>query len=118
MTATELCTLLFRTKFRFTDETSLQEKIGALLASKGIGHVREYRLSPKDRVDFMVGPIALEVKIASRSVEVERQLERYAQSPEVEELVLLTSRSAHRGGIPNTLNGKPVYVVYLLNSIF
>lgn len=69
---------------------------------------REYRVSKRDRPDFMIGGrIALEVKVQRASkLDVWRQLCRYAEHDMVEEIVLATSLAM---GLPPDINGKPVY---------
>ncbi|WP_439593911.1 hypothetical protein [Microbacterium sp.] len=86
---------------------------------------REYRLSKTDRVDFLIdmrGPlawqsvsVAVEVKIGGSLVDVTRQLTRYADSTEVHELLLVTTKASHHR-IPPLINGKPVVLCTLVEA--
>jgi len=90
-------------------EEHLQQDIARALVRLGIPFEREPRLSGKDRPDFMVGGVAVEVKIKGGVTEVTRQLSRYAQHERVSELLLVTSRM-QLVAVPTELNGKPVRV--------
>ena len=68
------------------------------------------RLSDADIVDFMVGSIAVEVKIKGAKAEIYRQLERYAAHDNVTAILLVSSRSMH---LPALINGKPTLVASL-----
>ncbi|MFD2082870.1 hypothetical protein SAMN05421678_11839 [Actinopolymorpha cephalotaxi] len=104
--------------FRFTwpNEAQLQEGIAAALASRGVPAEREVRLSGRDRIDLAVGNVGIEVKVAGNAANVRRQLTRYAASDQLEELVLVTTKAAHRG-IPEEIGGKPVHLVWLSGVI-
>ena len=116
-TIRELAELLARTKFRFSDEYGLQDGIEALLKREGVSYQREVRLSPRDRIDFLLGDIGIEVKVDSSEIVVERQLMRYATDPRIGSLILVSSRFRHQS-MPQFLNGKPLRSVYLIGSIF
>jgi len=94
------------------DEYALQDAAATLLADAGMSVEREVVLSPRDRVDLLVdGRVAVECKVAGNRESVTRQLRRYAASPVVERLVLLTGRADHRR-VPAVLDGVPVTVVF------
>jgi hypothetical protein len=88
---------------------------------------REHRLDPENRIDFLVtlrlGPrvhrpethIGVEVKINGALAAVTRQLERYAQFPSIDELLLVTNRARHHG-IPYEIYGKPVVLCSLVEA--
>jgi len=101
-----------RRRFAFVDEAELQLAIEAMLLECGQTYAREVVLSPRDRVDFMLGNTALEVKIKGSQPAVLEQLERYANSDQVSAIVLVTSRFQLRA-MPPEINGKPVSVIYL-----
>lgn len=113
----KIASFLSRTPFRFHDERSLQDGIEALLKNLGIPYERELILSPQNRIDFICGPIGIEVKVGSSTTTVQRQLWRYAEDTRVKSLILVTTRSHHKQ-ITRMILGKPVIVVYLLASIF
>ena len=112
-----ICKCLYQKRFRFNEEIGLQLAIAEELKYQEIRFVREVRLSPKDRIDFMCGPIGIEVKIFGSTSDVTRQLWRYAQLPQIDAMILVTTRSVHRD-VPAEILEKPVFIVHLLNSIF
>jgi hypothetical protein len=99
-------------EFRCITEAELQEALAALFAARGLEVEREARLGPADRIDFLVDGIGVEVKTGGSPAEVLRQLDRYLASRWVRELLLITTRAAHRA-LPATLRGKPIHVEYL-----
>ena len=73
----------------------------------------EYRLDAKNRPDFFVYEHAVEVKIKGSAKAIYRQCERYSAFPEVKGVYLVTNKAM---GFPETLNGKPCYVINLGKS--
>jgi hypothetical protein len=110
-----LAAALYRERFRYVNEIELQDSIETLLTGWGLPFAREFILSPKDRIDFLVGTLGLEVKIGSSLAAVQRQLWRYAADPRITALILITSKSAHKR-MPASISEKPIYVVHLINS--
>lgn len=95
------------------DEHALQATIAERLAGADIGFEREVRLSTHDRIDFLCDAVGVEVKVDGSLAAVTRQLHRYAQSPRVRHLVLITTKLQHaRAG--GTMNGKTVAVAHLI----
>ena len=106
-TGDDLVELLMRRRYRHpTDELRLQEEIAELFTEWNIGFEREVALTPRDRIDFLVGTIGIEVKVKGRASAVARQLLRYAEHERITELVLFTTRT--QIVVPHTLGGKPV----------
>jgi hypothetical protein len=89
-------------------EDAYQESLGGFLEEIGIPHAREVRLTETDRVDFIVGSIAVELKVKCSAAELLRQLQRYAQSPQVEEILALSFTRSCLRMLPGRLSGKPV----------
>lgn len=112
-----IATALNKTVFRFSDEMALQNGIEELFKKQGWKYERESILSPRNRIDFMVHGVGIEVKVDSSPNTVQRQLWRYADDSRIGALVLVTTRSSHKT-IPNVILDKPVLIVHLLNSIF
>ncbi len=109
----EIRTKLSAYQYRYSCEKELQDGLEKVLQTMEIEHVREHSLSPTDKVDFfLLSSIALEVKIQESLTAVTRQLHRYAQHPEVKELLLVTTKSSHRA-VAEEMNKKPVRVLYL-----
>lgn len=111
-TIDEVLTELRAHGYRFACEKDLQSGVETVLKRRRWTYAREHQLTSRDRPDFFLNSIALELKIKGSLTEVTRQLHRYAQHPSVEAIILMTSRSRHRG-VPRVLNEKPVHVVYL-----
>lgn len=118
MTSDQLCALLSSYRFYYSDETVLQDSIERVLLGNGIPFKRERYESDGERPDFMVGGIALEVKIKGGTAALTRQVYRYAKLPTVSEIVVVASRSRLAGGLPEEINGKPIRVVSLASSAF
>ena len=102
--------------FRVSDEGELQRQVAELLDRDGIGYQREKILGvckSSSRIDFWVhdhcgAGIGLELKVGQPAKQILRQLMRYADSPQICELVIAsTSHSALR--LPTEVLGKPLH---------
>lgn len=114
MSAKRVHGVLTSTRLTYHDEESLQAAIHDALEQNGLPAVREVKLPGSlGRIDLMCGAVGIEVKIDGQVNAVTRQLMRYSHAPEIEELILVTTRAKHRD-VPEQLNGKPVYLVSLL----
>lgn len=102
---------ILRLHFNYADEIGLQEGIEQALARANIENRREVVLAPRDRIDFMVGRIGIEVKVAGNADRALFQLERYANSGEIDGLLLITTRSW--AAFPDCVGGKPLEVISL-----
>jgi len=111
-----LCQKLSSTKFIFSNEIELHQGIEQFLISLGIDYQKEVILDSKDRIDFLIGKIGIEIKINESTSEVTRQLWRYAQQEMIDEIILITTRSKHKV-IEGIINGKPIYIVHLLTFL-
>lgn len=96
---------------RTTDENELANVVERLFEEANVDYEREVRLSSRDRVDFLVDRVAIELKVEGSASQIIRQLDRYAQSDRVDHLVLVTTRRKHMLLMPDALHGKPVSVV-------
>jgi hypothetical protein len=115
-----ICRALYSTKFRYHNEKELQRGVSLVLDGLGLSYKPEFPMTPRDRIDFLVGEVGIECKSddskgGTSLAAVTRQLFRYSQSPLVKELILLTTMSKHKN-LPEMMNEKPVYVVHLLLS--
>lgn len=103
--------------FRCVNEAQLQEALATVVAGDGLQLRREARLATGDRLDLLVGDgLAVEVKMKGGLSEVTRQLMRYAEQPEVLELLLVTTRAGHLA-LPPTMRNKPLRVVLLQGGL-
>lgn len=117
MKARNIAALIQEYRLPHGNEAELQENIERLFITHNIEHKREFRLNEKDRLDFIVGSIAIEVKTAGGCADVIRQLHRYAQHESITELVLVTTKASHLR-VPERLNEKPVWTASLLGAAF
>lgn len=105
-----LCRAIGAARLPLSFEKATQAALETALTDAGYQYRREVPLGGGDVVDFLVGPIAIELKVKGHAKQIYRQLLRYASHPEVEALVLLTARAMH---LPATLEGKPARIVSL-----
>lgn len=100
----------------YANEDDLQAGIDSLLALAGFNATREVRLSDRlSRIDLMSGTVGIEVKIKGSAASVTRQLKRYAECPEIDALILVTTKASHHQ-TPGLMNGKPVFLVSLIEA--
>lgn len=114
----KIATKLLTVRFNYRNEADLQTGIEAVLAGEGIVSTREARLSAKDRIDFLTeSGVGIEVKVDGSQTDVARQVGRYTRHDNVRAVLIVTTCSRHTG-IPDSFNGKPVCVLYLISSMF
>lgn len=109
---------LLRFVYPYGSELKLQNCIEAALCQTGYTFQREY-INGSDRIDFLVTDgdqgIALECKIKGGPTAVLEQLLRYANLPEVDAILLVTSRHTHRFDC-ETLNDKPFSIAWIAGN--
>ncbi len=113
--AADVVAALRRYRIPARTEAVLQAAVGAALIDAGIAWNREVTREA-DRIDFVAGRVGIECKVAFSVSEVTRQLLRYAAWPELDELVLATSRGKHLE-VENSLGGKPV-LIHVVRGLF
>lgn len=89
----QIAELLAGYRFNFASERQLQDGIEGVLAQHSLDFEREVRLGPHERIDFMVDDVGVEVKVAGSSVDLLRQLARYAEHDRVSSLIVVTNAS-------------------------
>lgn len=103
--------LLRSRSYRTSTEALLQQDIGEALTNWGLAFDREHRLSPRDRIDFLIaGGIGIEAKTRCGKRAIFRQLQRYAENDAVRALILITGAAL---GLPRSIDGKPLFYVSL-----
>jgi len=103
--------LIRATKIDLSSEKRAQADVERVLTDARIVFQREEPLTATDIVDFLVGGIALELKLrGARKKEVYRQLCRYARHPSVKTILLASNLSM---GLPAQIEGKDAYFVKL-----
>lgn len=110
--ATQVVAAIRSYRFTYANEDALQAGVAAALHAHGYTVEREVRLDGHGRIDLLVNRVGIEAKIAGSAAEVRRQLDRYAHSPFIDALVLVTGRVTHLN-LPEELNGKPLHVITL-----
>jgi hypothetical protein len=108
MNAADIAALIERHRYTVTCEADLVKAVSSVLAAAGCSFSSEVRLSARERLDFLVGPVGLELKVSSHAGPVLRQVTRYMQHDRVAELVLVTTCRRHV--LPPMVLGKPVRV--------
>jgi len=108
VTAGELCRVLGRYRLSVGDEDSMQRSIAGALDAESLKFDREVRRGV-DRIDFVVGRVGIECKVAGSVSALIRQLFRYTEWQDLDELLVVTSLDRHRLA-PTELNGKPILV--------
>lgn len=83
-------------RYTWQSERELCDHLERVFQIAGLPYAREYRLSAADRPDFMIGDVAVEVKVAGSLEAALRQCERYTHHDKVGGIVLATSRARHR----------------------
>lgn len=106
----ELVRVLQTHRLPLTDEKRTQAQLAEVFNAAKIPFEREVHLAEGDIVDFMVGDIALEIKIKGQRRAIFRQLERYASHPRVGVILLATAVAMH---LPAEIKGKPALVASL-----
>lgn len=105
---------LLRTyRYSVGSENSFQRSLEQVLLRHSISFVREHQLGPKyGRIDFYLPDrkFGIELKVKGSPSQVLRQLHRYAQSPDIGALILMTAR-ARLLLAPASINGRPLVAV-------
>ena len=95
------------------DEKLLQEELHKVFL-KDFNYIKEYRLDNKNILDFFneeLG-IVIECKTQGTSMQIYRQLKRYAEFPQVKAILLVSSKPM---GLPAIIESKPAFI-YLLGK--
>lgn len=98
--------------YSYADELQLHLGIETALKQAGFTPTPEVRLTTRDRIDFLIDRTGIEVKIKGSRDALHRQLLRYASSPLIDELLVVTTVRAHRG-LPASIGGKPLDVLVI-----
>lgn len=106
---TEVVAALNSHRYAFSSEERLQAGVRLALERASIPFEEQVVLGPKDRIDFLVAEhIGVELKIKGSRNDVWRQLERYAASARVEEIILATTLHRHVLTLPPSIGGKAI----------
>lgn len=116
MTTDYIAAMLRAPRFRYSSEADLQEAIATLFTNGAVAHEREAILTKGERIDFLLGDVGVEVKIAGSPAEIFRQLLRYAELPQIASLIVVTDKTRIVRGLPSHVLGKPLAIVSLAEA--
>ncbi|WP_347990044.1 hypothetical protein [Methylomonas sp. AM2-LC] len=109
-------TILLNYKFRFSCENELQTGIENVLQISNIEYVREKSISKRDRPDFIIDGIAVEIKIKGSLSTAIRQVARYASHDDIR-AVLVIGTPFWILRIPKRLHEKEILSIRLIGSL-
>ena len=99
-------------RYAIQDEMEFHRALEAVFEAEGISYLHEHDLGRSGISDFFCDGVCLEVKVDGSAAAVLRQLFQYAESKEVRELILVTTKSKH-GTMPSQIIGKPLTTVVI-----
>ncbi len=92
-------------------ETDIHQRVARQLEKAGLAYRHEARIAPGCRIDFLVGEVGVEIKKGKPDARaLALQLNRYAQSQDVQSFVVITQRMV---AVPKSVLGKPVRHIVL-----
>jgi hypothetical protein len=106
---------VLRFRLARSSESAFHADVERALATLGCEVKHEFDLGGgHGRVDFFIpdGSIAIELKVQGSSAHVARQVFRYAESPSVAAVVLVTTNAQHTK-LPSVIAGKPLEVAFV-----
>lgn len=94
------------------EEYEIQDEISKLLKDHNIMFTKEYKLGPRNRIDFLLPDgIGIEVKKGKPNrARTVAQLERYTEFQQIKSIILVIERSMD---IPKAINNKPCFSIGL-----
>ena len=102
--------LILQYRYVIGNEVEFQEGLARVFDLNSMLYIREHDLGAAfGRIDFFLpgACIGIELKVKGNPTAVLRQLHRYALSPKIGSLILVTGR-ARLAAAPPALNGKPL----------
>lgn len=79
---------LARYGYRYSNEDALQQRLAQVLEQHGFAYTREYALDARNRFDFWLDGIVLEVKVDGSLSSALHQVDRYINLPDVKGVIL------------------------------
>lgn len=101
-------------KLLYNNEMELQELLAQRFTDAEIKFEREYRLTKKERVDFLIDCTAVEIKMKAPAAQIMRQLMRYAIVPAIDSVIIIVPRPM---SLPPTFANKPIYCVAIWRNL-
>lgn len=100
-------------RFNYTDEHDLHRGIDAALTAADVEYATEVRLSARDRIDYVIGRLGVEVKVKGTTDALRRQVTRYTEHDAIDEVLVITTLRRHAHQLPALINGKNVWTIHL-----
>lgn len=101
--------------YRYNSELALHESLAKVLADSGYTAERELVLNAKNRADFCVDGLVIEVKVDGTLSEALRQVDRYIALPQVRGVLLVSTQrwaTTELAALPKW-EGKPFIMIRL-----
>lgn len=112
---TDYLQLLSRYKFRYGSEKELQDGIEKVLLENSVEFDREFELTRKDRIDFLLkNGIGIEVKLNGSANKLANQVRRYCDHYKVQGVIVVATMSRLLS-LPPDLNNKPIRTFLVRN---
>ncbi|WP_339827051.1 hypothetical protein [uncultured Arenimonas sp.] len=101
--------------YRYGSEVQLHDRLGEVLTAAGVSYQREFVLDAKNRADFWIDGVVLEVKVDGSLPEALRQIGRYIGLDQVNGVLLASTKPWARTPlrVKPRFDGKPFDMVYL-----
>lgn len=102
-------------KLNLSNEKLLQNDLEKYFKESNLDFKREFKIGSNSILDFFIDGLAIEVKIQSKSsnLNIYKQLEKYSEFEEIKNILLITSKSL---SLPSQINNKPLYILNLSKS--
>ena len=111
MQPSELISIIRSYKIQVNNESDVQRQLDGIFANSGIEYKREFVLDKRNRIDFIIGSIGIEVKIHGISAKrIYDQLNRYCFFEKISSIILITSQACI---MPDKINNKEIHVISL-----
>ncbi len=88
LTLNAIANQLARYAYRYSNEIALHEAIAKVLEANGFKFTREYVLDARNRADFWVDGVVIEVKVDGSMSDALHQVGRYINLPDVKGVIL------------------------------
>lgn len=111
MTTQEFISIINKQRLPANNEKQTQLQIEQILITKEIPYLREVALDPNNIIDFMVlGNVGIEIKLKAQQKPIYKQLLRYCQFDQVNEIILICNKALH---LPPMINNKKAHLIQL-----
>lgn len=101
--------------YRYSSEVQLHDRLAQALDEAGFTYVRERVLDAKNRADFWLAGLVVEVKVDGTLTEALKQVSRYIELPDVTGVLLASTKAWARRPLVERpkWQGKPFAMAYI-----